>query len=399
MKKLLVAALSMWSISTYARDNRIVIGTVDSIYSTILKQPRKIWVHMPDTSGNFLYGQKRYPVVFLLDGEAFFYAAAGTTQFLSTNTQVCPEMILVGINSGDRMHDLTPWHDTTVPKDSNLVRSSGGGEQFTAFLEKELIPYIDANYPTAPYRMLVGHSLGGLLVLNTLIKHTELFNSYVAIDPATYWAGQKLLEQAGPVLQQKNFINKSLYVGLSGTLPADTDSLMMDKTLATVAERSDIQFDALVNGSVNNGLQYRRKYFEQENHNSVPFPAMYDALHFLFDFMPMPAMKRDTVTTAAYMSHYKMISQKMGYTLLPPEDEINGMGYYFLQKKMFEKAFSFFQMNIDNYPESYNVYDSMSDLYVAENNKEKAIAYLEKELALKDAPYIREKLARMKGDK
>jgi len=66
---------------------------------------------------------------------------------------------------------------------------------------------------------------------------------------------------------------------------------------------------------------------------------------------------------------------------------------------MFEKAHSFFQMNIDNYPESYNVYDSMSDLCAAENKKDEAIKYLTKELTLKDATYIREKLARLRAAK
>lgn len=60
---------------------------------------------------------------------------------------------------------------------------------------------------------------------------------------------------------------------------------------------------------------------------------------------------------------------------------------------------SVFEHNIDNYPGSYNVYDSMSDLYSAEGNKPKAIEYLNKELQLKELPYIRDKLAALTGGK
>jgi hypothetical protein len=34
-----------------------------------------------------------------------------------------------------------------------------------------------------PYRVLVGHSLGGPMAINTLINHTDLFSAYLAIDP------------------------------------------------------------------------------------------------------------------------------------------------------------------------------------------------------------------------
>jgi len=379
-----------------SKDNHIVIGTVDSIYSSVLKETRKIWIHLPNSEGGY-DPQKKYPVIYLLDGDVFFYPATGIAQFLSQNG-ICPEVILVGIPSTDRLRDLTPWHDATVPADSDMMSTSGGGELFTSFLEKELIPYIGSHYPVAPYRMLVGHSLGGLLALNTLINHTSMFNSYVAIDPAIYWAGQCLLKQAKTVLAQKKFNNTSLYMGLSGALP-NADSIMKDKTLATLYDRSVLEFDRLVCSSPDHGLHYRKKYYDDETHNTVGFPAIYDALHFIFDFVPLPHIQKDTVTTAFYTNHYRRVSEKMGYMQLPPEEIINGMGYYFLRKKRLDKAYDFFQMNISNYPGSYNVYDSMSDLYAAKGNNEKAIKYLKKELTLKDLPYIRQKLEALNKQK
>src|SRR5690606_39393109 len=49
----------------------------------------------------------------------------------------------------------------------------GGGRNFLNFIEKELIPFIDKNYRTEPNRILVGHSLGGLLTLNSYMDRSE----------------------------------------------------------------------------------------------------------------------------------------------------------------------------------------------------------------------------------
>ena len=93
-------------------------------------------------------------------------------------TSFFPRMIIVGILNTNRMRDLTPTHIQGSPEydDSTIFKSTGGGKQFMSFMEKELIPYIDSTYSTAPYRMFIGHSLGGLMVIDALFHHKHLFN-------------------------------------------------------------------------------------------------------------------------------------------------------------------------------------------------------------------------------
>lgn len=62
---------------------------------------------------------------------------------------------------------------------------------------------------------------------------------------------------------------------------------------------------------------------------------------------------------------------------------------------MYDKAFAFFKLNIDNYPKSENVFDSMGDFYVATNDKEKAIDYFRKALTLEANPDTKEKLDKL----
>lgn len=145
-------------------DNKIGIGTIDSIQSTILDEKRKIWVYVPPDDGNSeKYEKQCYPVVFLLDGDFLFLQTASIIQQLHPfwGNPVCPNMIVVGIPNTDRGRDLTATHAIYDPTDS----TSGGGENFISFIEKELMPYIDSKYPTETYKTLVGHSLGGLAVM------------------------------------------------------------------------------------------------------------------------------------------------------------------------------------------------------------------------------------------
>ena len=178
MKHLLHLLFLSALTSSFAQtpNNSIVIGKVDSIYSNILKEECKIWVYVPDGLSPF-YAKKHYPVVYLFDGDGHFHSVTGMIQQLSqvNNNTVLPEMIVVGITNTDRTRDLTPTHVSSSPyMDSLMLKSSGGGENFTAFIEKELIPHIDSVYPTAPYRVLIGHSLGGFLSLMCAARHPVL---------------------------------------------------------------------------------------------------------------------------------------------------------------------------------------------------------------------------------
>ena len=137
-----------------------------------------------------------------------------TQQLSSVNgNTICPEMIVVGIPNTDRTRDLTPTHVNADPPfmDSNFTKTSGGGEKFIEFIEKEVMPHIDSAYPTEPYKILIGHSFGGLTAMNTLIHHTTLFNAYIVIDPSMWWDHKKLLAETKEALATKQFPNMNVF--------------------------------------------------------------------------------------------------------------------------------------------------------------------------------------------
>ena len=391
------------------KNNDITIGKVITIDSKILGEQRKIMVFVPhDDYGPGASGQ-RYPVVYLLDGEGHFSSVMGMMQQLSevNGNAVLPGMILVGITNTDRLRDLTPTHAATgYNGDSASVKNSGGGEAFMSFIGKELIPYIDSVYPTAPYRTLIGHSLGGLTVINTLIHHPQLFNAYLAIDPSMWWDKQKLLKQADTALAAHSFEGKTLYLGIANTMPQgmDTARVRTDTAKATIHIRSILQLADALKRNPQNGLRWNYKYYDGDSHGSVPLITEYDGSRFIFNYFNAPQLERifDPGTTAdgaitMLRDHYKTISGQMGYTVLPPVDYVNGMGYNFLQNKMPEKAHAFFQLNIDNYPTNGNAYDSMGDYYAEMGDKQKAIDFYTKAYAISKNPETKSKLDKLKS--
>ena len=396
-----IAVTSAISSLTLCAQSQIVIGSFDSLYSNILNENRKIWVHIPKSAQNS--SLEKYPILYLLDGDSHFHSVTGMITQLSTvnGNTVLPEMIVVGIPNTDRLRDLTPSH---VGDSSN---TSGGGEPFITFLYKELIPYIDSKYPTSPYRTLVGHSFGGLTVVNALINHPANFDNYLAIDPSLWWDDQKLFKKSIAVLQQKNFENKSLYVAVANTMAAgmDTSFVVKDTTSATIHIRSILQLSKAAEKSNNNGLNFAWKYYENESHSSAPLISEYDGLHFLFSWLQFNELDKiqnpESSLTGKEMvklitSFYEEISKKLNYEVLPPESKINSIAYSLMANKAYDKSYEFFNWNVQNYPKSANVYDSMGDYYMSQSNTDKAIEYFTKSVEIGGIPESKEKLDKLR---
>jgi predicted alpha/beta superfamily hydrolase len=389
-------------------DTNIILGKIDSINSKILNEKRKIWVYTPGiTSGNHDPSQ-RYPVLYLLDGDAHFASVAGLIQQLSqaNGNTVLPEMIVVAIPNTDRTRDLTPTHVTSDPPmmDSNSSKTTGGGENFLAFIEKELMPYIDSAYPTQPYRMLVGHSFGGLIVMDALINHPKLFNAYVAIDPSMWYDKQRFLATTEKQLSEKKYDGTRLFIGIANTMPGGMtlDKLKKDTAVSTRHIRSIFALDKFIRSNQQNGLKYASKYYSDDDHGSVPLIAEYDGLRFIFDYYRFNLdaanfWDSSDAVVKKFKAHYDMVSKEMGYKVSPGELFINALGYDAMSKKQYSRAAALFEMNISNYPQSGNVYDSYADVLVVKKDTANAIVNYQKALAIHDNEDTKQKLNALEG--
>ncbi|MEO7992003.1 MAG: alpha/beta hydrolase-fold protein [Chryseolinea sp.] len=391
-----VLLLCLFTMAQGQTSGQLNIGRVEKLNSSILKEERKIWIYSPSYDRPQNANTERYPVLYLLDAEEHFYATVGMIKQMRGRW---PEMIVVGITNTSRSRDLTP---TSKNAKGIADANTGGGDQFMNFIEKELMPHIDSLYPSAPYRIFSGHSLGGLTVVHTLLNKPDLFNAYIAIDPSLWWNNQSLVQQAKHDFATKKFTNRSLFVARAKNMPPKMDTLavLKDNTQYTMLYRSVTEFVNDLRNEKYHELRWSTKFYPEESHGTVQLNGQYDALKFLFSYYQFrtsllefnPNLNIDSVLTA----HFKNISQKLGYKVVPSQDLVNNLGYTCMSLQKWSKAEFFFKLNIENYPQDANGYDSMGDYYEAVNNPKAAIENFTKALTLGNDADTKRKLELLK---
>ncbi len=149
------------------------------VHSEILKEDRQILISKPNFKHSTKLGEKKYPVIYVLDGEDMFHLVSAIVNFLSgiKGNKIIPESLVVGIVNTNRTKNYT--HDLI-----EFESESGHGSEFSKFIENELFKLIQDRYSVANYRTIIGHSYGGLFVINTLNKNHEMFDNYIALDPS-----------------------------------------------------------------------------------------------------------------------------------------------------------------------------------------------------------------------
>ncbi len=373
-----IALLLFFFFDKAQENNPFTSGFEKIIESKTLDEPRKVWIHLPNSNT----GKEHFPVIYLLDGDGNFNDVVSMTEFMS-NAGLCPPRIVVGILHPARMKDLTFGTDRETPG------ITGNGEQFMNYVEKELIPYIDSNYLTAGYKIFIGHSVGGLTVVHTMVHNPYLFDAYVSLDGALWWNDEQIVKEAKITLANTNYKGKTLFMALANRLEKGMDTLQVqqDTTEGTELIRSNLKFIKDISQNKNNQLRFQHKFYEYDDHSSVRLIGEYDALRFIFNYYKLkiynsqledPNFNLDSL----FITHYKNVSVQMGYLIKPNESQVNNLGYFMMKQKQFKKAEALFELNITNYPRTANCYDGLGDLYLAKGDKAKAIESFKKTLML-----------------
>ncbi len=316
---------------------QISIGDYMGIYSEVLNEKRVLLVHLPD---NYDDDNVRFPVLYLLDGDAYFNYLTCYQEYLE-ESGILPPMIIIGIRNVDRTRDFTPSADAKEP-------TSGGADNFIKFLETELIPAVEENFKAAPYRILFGHSLGGLLTLYTLQARPDLFEAYLAVSPALHYDDNFLSGYTNPAisgLTKEKFVYISIGESESGLLPP----------LRKYEQHLERIYPL--------NLKKEVEVMENTDHRTVVPPSIASGLELLYPSWRFPA--RDIVGgIQAIQRHYNDLSKRYGYEITPSEDVVNNIGYMLLERGYLSRAVAVFKYNTELYPNSPNVYDSLGECYL-----------------------------------
>ncbi len=239
--------------------------------SKILNVKLKAFVYLPEDyrSAN----NERYPVVYVLDGEYYFSFTTEAAALLA-QSQLAPACIIIGVTTKNRQHDFAPAVDPDSGQ-SNDLQTAGGADQFLNYLKNELVPAVDAKYRTLPYRVIIGHSTGGLLAYYSLYKAPGLFQAFVSLDGSTWWnkgkVGRELID----------YLNR--HPDFKGQMVECRKDIKIPVRFAPNTELLNY-----LDKQRPRGLTYHYIELPNETHGTIVFPGTYYGLKAIFSDYKKP---------------------------------------------------------------------------------------------------------------
>lgn len=194
-----------------------------SLESHIFGNTRTIRVLVPPGYDAAANAARRYPVLYLLDGQNLFDACLSDvshrewgvdeTVYRLIASHAIPAMIVVGIDHAgkDRAHEFLPYKDYV----GNPSMPEPAGRRFPDFLTEEVMPLVAAHYRVLPGHEntgIGGSSYGGIASLYALLAKPSVFG-YGLIESPTLWTGMgQLVRDTSPLVA----IPKRVFFGFGG---------------------------------------------------------------------------------------------------------------------------------------------------------------------------------------
>lgn len=267
---LILSACGNPTSETTGASEPLIMGQTYTLPSTVLDMDRRITIRLPEGWMGYEDGEKRtYPVLYVVDGgpQQDFPHLAGLVQSREINDTFSP-VILVGIETVNRRYQITPPASDIAAYEAELGVKPGGSAAFRDFIRDELKPWIEARYRTSGRDAILGESLGGLFIVETLMKEPELFDDYIAVNPSLWWE------------------NMTYGVNAETRLPTELSGKRLYLTSAEEGHRHEAGIEALVSAlgtKSSTGLLWTYSALAgQETHASAYHGAALDALRALF---------------------------------------------------------------------------------------------------------------------
>lgn len=178
----------------------------------------RVCVYLP---ADYSSSGKRYPVIYLQDGQHIFDERTstgrmgpiewGVDEFLDSTPQ---DLIIVGIDHhpdpAERIAEYLfhPGAGCTKPR----------GNAYLAFLTDTLKPFIDGRYRTSPgpeSTAVAGSSMGGMFSLYAGIRRPDIFG-FVGVLSPSLWSDDNYLEEELGALSRSGKLSKQQYFFYAG---------------------------------------------------------------------------------------------------------------------------------------------------------------------------------------
>lgn len=297
-------------VARHDMPDSVTIGSRFTLHSAVLGEDREVSVHLPATYGT---ERRAYPVLYVLDGEQIFVPLVGVAQALEWAFRA-PALIVVGIHNTNRTRDLTtPW-TSAAPKGmyETAAARSGGADRFLSFLQTELIPEIDRRYRTTRFRILFGHSFGGLFALHALTQSPGLFTATIASSPPAFWNGNEEIDHLTRLFARSPPVSGYLFVSAAAKEFDDTP-----RAVGTIEELVRLRDPATLHALV--------RTIPGTDHGTVLLGAAQSGLELAFVGWRLPQLVFEEGLDSID-AYYRQRSTEYGFPVVIPEGEISALG-------------------------------------------------------------------------
>jgi hypothetical protein len=228
------------------------------------------------------------------------------------------------------------------------------------------MPYIDGRFRTAPFNVLIGHSLGGVFAIHSLMKNPGLFDAHIAASPALHWNRRSEVTRAREVLGSGAPLKNFLYMTYSG---GDGENIQAP---------TDVIVD-LLGESPPPGLRWQFTYLPDDKHNSSPMRSVLGGLTSLFSGWAYSGEN----DAEELREHYRSLSEEFGFECKPSMRAVASRGGTLLRRGNLPEAIKVFQYNADLYPEIPAAHERLGAAQLAAGDTAMARKSYERSLELR----------------
>ncbi|SHJ48774.1 alpha/beta hydrolase [Maribacter aquivivus] len=362
----------LFGITSYAQ------VTQEIFESFKLQERRDVHYYFPENMDE----TKKYPLIIVLDGEYLFEQVVANSKFYS-RFHGMPQSIVVGINQSE--NDLR-YEDCAFDPDSGLP--SEKGKSFYEFIGMELIPYLDLNYSTAPFKMIVGYDITANFMNYWLFKDNSIFDGYVSISPTL------APEMESRVPMRLGIIEDQIFYQLIVEGEASNDKqriLAMDKDLKSIDKES---------------LHYFFDEYTNADHISVATYGIGKAFDNIFGmFKPIsPKEYKTQILTSEepvydYLENkYQGIVDMFGFSKPVELNDIMAIYAASRKKEDFESLKPLSDLCKKEYPETMLGFYFEAEYYEQLGEPKKALRTFEKSFQMEEIDFLTKEMALEKMD-
>jgi predicted alpha/beta superfamily hydrolase len=329
----------------------ITIGEYRLIDSKILGEKRRVWVHLPES---YHRSEQTYPVLYKCDAlDISMFAARVGDLYLPFRRGYMPQIMIVSIENTDRNRDMFPAKGTRED-------ITPGADKFLKFISEELVPFIENNYRTDGFKILMGESNSAMFAVYAFLENPAAFNGYVAASPELDWCPEFFVDLAHESFKSRDFSRRPLFM-----IHGARDN---DRVLESVP-----RFVETLEKEAPKTLEWKLAVLEDGGH--VPPSSMVDGLTYIFDGYRLPEGLAEQ-GLEAIRQYYAGYLKKKGYDFRIPARALNDLAMNLMRQDKPDEALEIYQTVMSDYKEKDMLVTAMlraGGIYASKGMIEEAI--------------------------